>query len=142
MIAVDTNVLVYAYDEASPAHEPAVAAMDRLLREPAWGLPWLVAGEFYAVLTDARRWRTPRVDDAVAALDALISSPGARLLAEPPEHWPALRKALEAARPLGRKVHDARIAAICVAAGVTELWSADRDFSWYPQLRVVNPLVA
>jgi hypothetical protein len=30
---------------------------------------------------------------------------------------------------------------VCLSAGVTELWSSDHDFSWYPQLRVRNPLV-
>jgi uncharacterized protein len=141
LIAVDTNILVYAYDEVSPRHEQALAAMDRLVREPVWGLPWIVAGEFYSVLTNGRRWREPRVDDALAALDAWMSTSGVRLLAEPPGHWESLRELLVATRPQGRKVHDARIAAICLAAGVSELWTLDRDFSWYPQLRVRNPLV-
>jgi toxin-antitoxin system PIN domain toxin len=141
LIAVDTNILVYAYNKASPVHERALAAMDRLVSEPSWGLPWIVAGEFYAVLTDARLWREPRVDAALAALDAWIATPGARLLAEPPGHWSELRPLLADARPLGHKVHDARIAAVCLSAGVTELWSSDHDFSWYPQLRVRNPLV-
>lgn len=140
MIAVDTNILVYAYNEASPLHERALAAMERLTSGPSWGLPWIVAGEFYAVLTDARLWREPRVDGALAALDAWIATPGARLLAESPAHWSRLRPALASARPVGRRVHDARIAAVCLAAGVSELWSSDRDFSWYPQLRVRNPL--
>ena len=43
-------------------------------------------------------------------------------------------------RITGPKVHDARIAAICLQHGVTELWSADRDFSRFPALKVVNPL--
>ena len=141
MIAVDTNILVYAYDESSPAHERALSAMEELVSGPSWGLPWIVAGEFYSVLTDARLWREPHVDGGLSALDAWIGTPGARLLAEPPGHWPYLRALLAGARPLGRRVHDARIAAVCLAAGVSELWSSDRDFSWYPQLNVRNPLV-
>ncbi len=141
MIAVDTNILVYAYDESSPAHERALAAMKRLAGEPSWGLPWIVVGEFYAVLCDGRLWREPRPSEALEALDFWIATPGVRLLAEPPGHWPRLRGLLAGARPLGRRVHDARIAAVCLAAGVDELWSSDRDFSWYPELRVRNPLV-
>lgn len=141
MIAVDTNILVYAYNKSSPMHERALAAMDRLVSEPAWGLPWIAAGEFYSVLTDGRLWREPQVEAALEALDAWIATPGVRLLSEPPSHWPRLRALLATARPLGPKVHDARIAAICLAAGVAELWSADGDFSWYPELRVRNPLV-
>jgi uncharacterized protein len=141
VIAVDTSILVYAHDARSPAHERARVAVERLRRERAWGLPWSVAGEFYAVLTNPRRWRAPDVDYAIAALEVLIRSPGARLLSEPPQLWERLRPMLVAARPLGPRVHNARIAAVCVAAGVTELWSSDRDFGWYPELRVRNPLV-
>jgi predicted nucleic acid-binding protein len=38
-------------------------------------------------------------------------------------------------------VHDARIAAICIGHGVTELWTADRDFSRFPTLATRNPLL-
>lgn len=38
-------------------------------------------------------------------------------------------------------VHDARIAAICRYHGIRELWSADRDFNWVPDLQVFNPLI-
>ena len=36
---------------------------------------------------------------------------------------------------------DARIAALCLSHGVSELWSADRDFSRFPDIAVRNPLV-
>jgi uncharacterized protein len=41
----------------------------------------------------------------------------------------------------GGQIHDARIAAICLQHGVSELWTADRDFSRFPQLKTRNPLV-
>jgi len=42
----------------------------------------------------------------------------------------------------GPLVHDARIAALCRAHGVRELWTADRDFGRFPGLVVRNPLLA
>ena len=45
------------------------------------------------------------------------------------------------AQTRGGAIHDARIAAICVSHGVAELWSADRDFSRFPQIVVRNPLI-
>ena len=38
-------------------------------------------------------------------------------------------------------VHDARIAAICRAHGVTTLLSADRDFSRFG-IEIINPLTS
>lgn len=39
------------------------------------------------------------------------------------------------------KIRDARIASICMHHGVKRLWSADRDFSSFPELVCENPLV-
>ncbi len=46
-----------------------------------------------------------------------------------------------AGKVAGPLVHDARIAALCRHHAVRELWSADRDFSRFSDLRVVNPVV-
>jgi uncharacterized protein len=40
----------------------------------------------------------------------------------------------------GPKIHDARIAAVCLQNGIGELWTIDRDFSRYTGLKVWNPL--
>jgi predicted nucleic acid-binding protein len=53
-----------------------------------------------------------------------------------------LRPLLLAARIAGPRVHDARVAALCLQHGVRELWTADRDFSRFAELRAINPLVA
>ena len=38
-------------------------------------------------------------------------------------------------------MHDARIAALCATHGIRTLWTADRDFSRFPAVNAVNPLV-
>jgi uncharacterized protein len=63
------------------------------------------------------------------------------LLSEPAGYWQVLERLLAAGRVTGAKVHDARIAALCLSHGVSELWSADRDFSRFPELKTRNPLV-
>lgn len=42
---------------------------------------------------------------------------------------------------MGPRVHDARIAAICLQHGVRELLTFDRDFSRFPDLGTRNPVV-
>lgn len=41
----------------------------------------------------------------------------------------------------GAKIHDARIAALCLVNGVKVLWTSDRDFSLFPTLKTKNPLI-
>jgi len=81
------------------------------------------------------------VDEAIGFIDALRVSPGIQFLSETDRHWDEIRQLIMGARVIRGAVHDARIAAICIQHGVSELWSADRDFSRFPQIRVVNPLV-
>jgi hypothetical protein len=42
----------------------------------------------------------------------------------------------------GGLVHGARIAAICLQHGASELWTADRDFSRFQALKIRNPVIS
>jgi predicted nucleic acid-binding protein len=75
-------------------------------------------------------------------VDAWLESPTLVVLGEAESHWQALRELLRAGKVSGPPVHDARIAALCATHGVRTLWTADRDYSRFPALDSVNPLVA
>ena len=143
MIAVDTNILVYAHREDAPFHQAAFRRVAELAEAPAiWSIPWPCLHEFLAVVTHARIYAPPTpLEHALDQVDAWLESPSLRLLAESPAHWPTLRTMIADARVTGVQVHDARIAALCQQHGVRELWSADRDFGRFAELAVVNPLV-
>lgn len=70
-----------------------------------------------------------------------MGSPTLHLLSELDGFWELARRTLESGRVAGPMAHDARIAAIGLQHGVTELWTADRDFGRFPELRTRNPLV-
>jgi len=74
-------------------------------------------------------------------VDAWLESPTLTLLTETERHWSTLHALLAGGRIAGAQVHDARIAALCRQHGVRELWSADRNFSRFSGLNVVNPLL-
>jgi predicted nucleic acid-binding protein len=94
------------------------------------------------VVTHPRIHRVPTpLPVALDQIDAWLESPTLSLLIESDAHWPELRRMLLAGDITGPLVHDARIAAICLQHGVRELWTADRDFGRFPQLKTVNPLV-
>lgn len=142
MIALDTNVLVYAHRGDAPFHEAARELVRGLAEGPVtWGIPWPCVHEFLAVVTHPRIFAPPStMAQALAQIEAWEASPTLALLGEELDHLEILGGLLRVGDVRGPQVHDARIAAICVSAGVRELWSVDRDFSRYPRLRVVNPL--
>jgi toxin-antitoxin system PIN domain toxin len=144
VIAVDTNLLIYAHREESSWHTPALERIRALAEGRApWAIPWPCLHEFLAIVTHPRIYAPPTpLEAALDQVDAWLESPSLALLGEGPGYWPALRSALVAGRVVGPRVHDARIAALCVSHGVRELWSADRDFSRFPDLVVRNPLPA
>lgn len=143
MIAVDTNILLYAHRGDSPWHEPADACLAVLAESgAAWAIPWPCVHEFLAIATHPRIFDPPTpVADALEQVECWREAPGLVTLGEVPDYWDHLRPLIERGQIQGGRVHDARIAAFCLQHGVTELWSADRDFSRFPALRVVNPLL-
>lgn len=143
MIAVDTNILVYAHREDSPFHDAASQRVSELAEGTApWAIPWPCIHEFLAIVTHPRIYAPPTpLERAFDQVDAWMDSPSLALLAESNLHWPTLRELLAAGRIVGPRVHDARIAALCRQHRVRELWSADRNFSRFAGLTAVNPLV-
>ena len=144
MIAVDTNLLVYAHREESEWHVQAEQAIRGLAEGAAgWAIPWPCLHEFLAITTHPRIFRTPTpVAAALDQAEAWRESPSLVMLAEDEAYWTVLHTLVTHARIDGPRIHDARVAALCVSHSVRELWTADRDFSRFPMLRVRNPLVA
>ncbi len=141
MIAIDTHILVYAHRRESPWHDVAFRRVAELAASPvSWAIPLHCLIEFYATVT--RAYRPPSTPgEAIDQIDAWLAAPRVRVLEENAQTWHVLRDLLAAARVAGPRAYDARIAAVCLQHGVTELWTADRDYLAYPALRVRNPLV-
>ena len=142
MLAVETNVLVYAHRREVEEH----AIANELLRGLAegserWAIPWPCVYEFASVVTNRRIWKaaasTP--SEAWSQLGAWQASPSCRLIGETEDFFDLLERFLRRSRVAGPVVHDARIAAICVAHGVEALLTRDRDFSLFPELALRNP---
>ena len=143
MIAVDTNILVYAHREDSEWHAAASARVAQLAEGTGtWAIPWPCIHEFLAIASHPKIFTPPTpLAAAIDQVEAWLESPTLQLLAESELHWPELRTLIENGKVVGARVHDARIAALCLQHGVRELWSADRDFGRFPELTVSNPLV-
>ncbi|SON62376.1 Ribonuclease VapC48 [Mycobacterium simulans] len=143
MIAVDTNILVYAHRRDAEFHDEAAERIKELAEgRSAWAIPWPCLHEFFAISTHPRIYDPPSTrNQAVAQMGAWLASPSLTMLGEPAGYWDQLKHVLASGRVTGSMVHDARVAALCVAHGVRELWSADRDFGRFSSvLAVRNPL--
>ena len=143
MIAVDTNLLVYAHREDSPFHNEAYGCIRSLAEgDAAWAIPWPCVHEFLAIVTHPRIFDPPTPPkQAIEQIEAWIESPHLALISESSGYVPHLVAAVRKGRIKGAQVHDARVAALCRHHGVRELWTADRDFNRFRGLAARNPLV-
>jgi hypothetical protein len=130
VIAVDTNILVYAHREELSQHARARARLKELAEGDArWGLPVFCLGEFVRVVTHPAVFRpASTLAEATAVLDRVLASPSLELLTPGERYWPLLRAALAEARAGGNLAFDAQIVAVCREFGVRALVTEDRDF--------------
>ena len=143
MIAVDTQILVYAHRAEVPWHAPARDQISKLANDGTrWAIPIHCLVEFYATVTHPRLYKpASSPSQAIDQIDAWLEAPSVAVLGEDIQTWSIARGLFGAARTVGNRAYDARIAAVCLQHGVTELWTNDRDFLRFPALRVRNPLI-
>jgi uncharacterized protein len=142
VIAVDTNILLYAHRRDSPFHDTASVRVRKMAEgTQPWAIPWPCVHEFFSVTTHPRIYAPPSMtEQACAQISAWLGSPSLVMIGEGSTHWATLSALLSEGKVTGPLVHDARIAALCLAHGVTELWTINRDFSRFPALKTRNPL--
>ena len=142
MIAVDPNLLVYAYRREARAGEQAHALMKELAEgDQPWAIPWPCCYEFLSVVTNRRIWREGATTSEYAwqQFSAWTASPSNRMIGETEGFADVLHRFVLRPHVVGGVVHDARIAAICVAHGIEALLTRDQDFSLFRELRVRDP---
>ncbi|MBX7147745.1 PIN domain-containing protein [bacterium] len=144
MIAVDTNILVYCHRKDSPFYSKASEKLQELASSgERWVIPWACLYEFLSITTHPRIYSPPSsLNEAINQVEAWLECPTLELISESQtDQWPVLRDTLKASHVTGPRIHDARIAAVCKAHGVNILWSCDRDFSRFQEIKTLNPLI-
>jgi toxin-antitoxin system PIN domain toxin len=130
VIAVDTNILVYAHREELVQHRRARTRLVELAQGAArWAIPVFCLGEFLRVVTHPRLFDPPfAIDEACEALGRVLEAPSLVVLTPGERFWPLLAGAAAEAEATGNLVFDAQIVAVCREAGVSALLTEDRDF--------------
>lgn len=137
MIAVDTNVLIYAHRSETRRHGEARERLTELAEgDVPWAVPVFCLAEFIRVVTHLRVFTPPsELETALDFLDRLLESPSARLLLPTRSYPNTFRKTCESGEIRGNLAFDAQIAASCLEHGVRDLITADRDFARFTGLR-------
>ena len=140
MIAVDTNVLVYAHRSGLQQHASALVWLRHLAEgNVPWAVPVFCLGEFVRVVTHPRILDPPStLDQALTALRGILSSPTARVLSPGPRYPTFYEEAVREADARGNLAFDAQIAAVCQERGATRLLTLDRDFARFQGIRVIS----
>ena len=142
MIAIDVNLLLYAYNVSAPEHPRARAWLEKTFAsELAIGLPLVSVLAFVRLTTDRRVTQVSKKAKEAADIvgswldreNVCILEPGAR-------HWQIFFAALADSNNLGAGTTDAHLAALAIEHGAT-LCTNDRDFRRFENLAVRFPLL-
>ncbi|MCL6544834.1 MAG: PIN domain-containing protein [Bryobacteraceae bacterium] len=137
MIALDTNVLVYAHRSLVAEHAGARRAILEASRNPdGWGIPSPCLVEFWSVVTHPQCTGKPSSPQEAAAFVNSLRAAGAELW-QPGAGFPA--RLLRIVRDLdlrGPRIFDLQIALTALDNGAVEIWTYDRNFAALPGIRV------
>ena len=141
MILVDTNLLIYAVNRDSYAHDRARGWLEDVLSGTTIvGLPWISLLAFLRITTHSGIFTRPlHADAATGIVDAWLGQPFVEPVSPGAHHWPILRNILGQVGASGNLTSDAHVAAMAIERGAT-VYSADHDFGRFPGVRHVNPL--
>lgn len=142
MIAMDTNLLVYAHRAGAAEHRRARAAVERAARDPrGWGIPLGALVEFWSVVTHpAMPVRPSTAAEASSFIESLVSTGGAEIWVPAPGFGRRLMQAAEAHRVTGSRIFDLQIALNALECGATEIWTHDTRFQSILGLEVRDPI--
>ena len=141
MIVPDLNLLVYAYNDGAPHHEPVRRWWEDLVNgTERVGVPWVVSTGFVRLMTHPSVLVRPAAaPEAVDYVREWFRFPHVAPVNPGAEHLALFRRNLAAAGVGANLVTDSHIAAVAMEYQA-EVHSNDTDFSRFPGLRWRNPL--
>jgi len=142
--AVDVNVLLYASAAASPISPRAREFLaERVAAREVFCLAWPTVVSYLRVVTHPAIFTSPlSPDEAMRNIDALVTLPQVRLLAEEDGFWDVYQEVAGGIPARGNFVPDLHLAALLRQHGIRTLYTNDSDFRRFPFLDVRNPFAA
>lgn len=145
MLSIDATILLYAYSEAAPEHDRALAFITKQSRNKDVALSEFVLTEFYLLLRNPAVLKKPlSAQDAVRVIQSYRQHPIWKTLGFPPTSREVHADLWQQAASPGiarRRIYDTRTALCLRAFGVTELATANvKDFEGFGFAKVWSPL--
>jgi predicted nucleic acid-binding protein len=141
MIAIDTNLLVYAHRSRMPEHARARKAIARAAEsDDGWGIASASLTEFWAVATHPASEGRPSTPSQAAAFIRALVQAGAQIWLPGPGFGDRLLQLGIDLDVAGPRVFDLQIALTAFEGGATDLWTHDARFVKVPGLRLHDPL--
>jgi hypothetical protein len=139
---IDANILLYAVDDAAPAHRQAATWLEQQLTgERRVGMPWESLTAFVRIATHPRASNRPLSPaDAWRFVDDWLAVPVVWVPVATDQHAKVLGSLVRKYRLAGNLVPDAHLAAIAIEHGA-EVISTDTDFARFTEIRWRNPLL-
>ena len=140
MIALDTNLLVYAHRARAPQHRAARRALERAAGDSrGWGMAAAVLPEFWSVVTHPTCEGGPSTPVQASSFVQALREAGAATWLPGPGFGERLLQMAADRRIAGPRIFDLQIALTAFEGGATELWSHDSGFLTIPGLRLLDP---
>jgi len=142
MIALDTNLLVYAHREKTPEHPRArEAVMEAVNHSQGWGICLPSIAEFWSIVTHPAQPGGPSSPAVVTHFfHYLVTEGDGHIWTPGPGFGERLLRWAAALKVRGRKIFDLQIAVIAFEHGAREIWTHDHQFVSVPAVKVRNPL--
>ena len=140
MIAIDTNLLVYAHRSRTPEHARARKAIERASAAQGWGIAAASLTEFWAIATHPSSAGRPSTANQAGAFIRALVQAGAQIWLPGPGFGDRLVQLATDLDVVGARVFDLQIALVAFEGGATEVWTHDAQFVRIPGLRMHDPL--
>jgi uncharacterized protein len=142
MIAIDTNLLVFAHRMQVPEHRAARKAIEKAsMDSDGWGITLTNLQEFWSIVTHPAAPPRPSTPaEASAFVQALIRDADAQIWLPREGFDQRLIQRGSELRVSGPRIFDLTVALTAFEAGASEIWTHDFGFLSLPGLRTVFPL--
>ena len=142
MIAIDTNLLLYAHREGAPEHDRARAAISKALDDPrGWGICVPTVLEFWSIVTNPKLPGGPSSAKVVTHFFHYLITEGHGNIWTPGAGFgQRLMRWATSLKVRGKRIFDLQIALIAFEHGAQEIWTHDKHFASIPGVKVSDPL--